>query len=220
MNLKSRPIYFAVALLAVSLFGCRSSQDEAIGKDRVERPSSVPGWKEIKTSGFALSFPGDWSAMDITSNELSKRAEKTYGGNSQFEDKRKAVEAGAKRGDIKLMVRSDAVTPSGNHSVGDVIVTSSGNQTLDNQAQATVRQLMKTALPGTDVPKVDVDTPAGRFVKITHFYLSSKSIPYASFLYLTIKGDKAYVVGFTTSKDSAPEVERIADQSIKTFHFE
>jgi len=167
-----------------------------------------------------ISFPPGWSPLDLTVGQLDRGADKAFKGKPAFDHTRAIVQKAAQAGHYKLFVRSATATSSGFLPIADVLITPAHARTLDQSVAANVAQLKSSALPGTDVPTTDMQSPAGRVVKVMHQHMSAKGHPLTTILYFAEKNDQLYIVAFSTSQNDTAALDAIADQSIKTFRFD
>ena len=154
-------------ILLVGVIGCNREHDKIVNAPRTESASSVAGWTDVSTSGIALRFPNDWKLIDLTRENFEQSEDKVFGSDPKFAETRSQVSAAAQQGLIKLMAFDTATLGSGfatNCAVG--ILDTSGQETLEQVADETLREIAPVVTNGTQ-PKLEyVSLKSGRFALI------------------------------------------------------
>jgi len=209
-------------MLAAGTSGCRTKQDRAEDGPRTEAVTQTPGWKEIWTSGVALSFPEDWKLIDLANENLQEGIEQVFGSDPKYAAAREQAIAAAKQGTIKLIAFDTQGVASGFGTNCNVIVQDAPRgMTLEQMADATVKQLSGIVAPETK-PKLEYRAlKAGRVAAMrSEIKPPNPSLPaLASLGYIIHGGDKVAVVTFSAPVADEARIKGIADKSVGDFRF-
>ncbi len=209
-------------ILLVGLIGCNREHDKIINAPRTESASSLAGWTDVSTSGIALRFPTDWKLIDLTREDFEQSADKVFGSDPKFAAARSQVSAAVQQGLFKLLAFETATLGSGlatNCGVG--IQDMPGQETLEQAAEATAREIAPMVTNGTQ-PKLEyVSLKSGRSALIrSEITPPNPSIPVlVSLEFLNIKGSKLVAVTFTAPLTDETHIRTIADQVMDAFRF-
>jgi len=226
-------LFLATALLAVALVGCGKKEEAApsterstSGKSATNTPAPAPsagpkdGWKEVKSAGFSLHVPNDWTPVDLTSanldaiiDEASKQNEGAKMAAAQF----KQIAAA---GMVKLMIYGK-VDPAGPfaENMNVVVMPANAVPTADQMVEAYKAQIKPLSAPGTDQTGGPHSMPAGDGVKM-HSELAmasgnAKSV--ASLAYMLPKDGKMFTITFSSLPGRAADMEKLADEIMQSF---
>ena len=207
--------------------GCKGNQSDSLSTSSPLTPkatsvSTLPdGWKETKTSGIAIAFPGDWKTLDFTVGDLDKAMDSTFGTDPNKAGLVDSIKQMAKAGVYKLFVLAPKNTPANFRPNANVVMLDSPTDTsLDDQLKLNMDQMKQLTAPGATLKSSYVDIPSGKVARIDTVISSPQNPQITDICYIAVKGKRSVFVSFSTTPESADEMNKVAEQSIKTFKFD
>jgi len=178
------------------------------------------GWKESKTAGFAIAFPGDWKSIDLSVGDLDKGVDQAFSGDPKFADLVDTVKKAAASGVCKLMVFAPKNSSSNfRPNVNVVTIKGPNDLKLEDVVSDNAAQMKSLLAPGESTHISYVETPSIRIGRIDSL-LSTPQVPkIVDIAFLAVKGDSETIVTFSTTPEAADEIKEIAAKSIQTFRF-
>ncbi len=209
-----------VIVVALTVIGCnQAANNTRVGDAPRTETASPSGWKEIKTSGFAISFPSDWTAIDLAAKDVKKAVNDAFGKDPANAAISSQVDQVLQNHSIKLMVFSPKNSEPGFRPNCNVIILDApAGIKFDDIVAQNVAQL-KTMV-GNDDPQLSyVDAPVGKVAKIVYHLKSQTTADPVTTGYIALKGQTMAVITFATTKNDT-EMDKISDQSVKTFRID
>ena len=206
---------FALSLLALA--GCHKEGASAGGTASVAvaKPAErkVASGKELTADGVSLTFPADWTTVDLTSGQMDRIKEGMAKGPNGAA-MAKAIEAVASSGMVKMYAFDPKHSKPGMMNNANLTVTPSGGATLDQALDQAKGQLATIGAQGTTSKET---LPAGEFGKLEARVKGPSGAEIRTLGYLKIDGGKMYVVTFTCPPDQAKEYDETAKTVMQSF---
>jgi hypothetical protein len=222
-----RTLLSGFVLSALLVVGCKGKSDEPVDPSRplVTAPkteTTLPGgWKESKTSGFAIAFPGDWKSIDFTTGDFEKMVSDKFDKDPNFSGVGDSVKKLGQSGAYKLMVFAPNNTPSHFRPNCNVVVIEAPQDIkVEDAVGPNVDQLKSMLAPGEKTTVTYEDLPGGHVARLASVITMPQASRITDFAYLITKGKSLAVVTYSTTPDDAAAMEKTAEQSMRTFHFE
>ncbi len=230
-----RILLLSMLIASLALAGC-AKKEEAGGSASGSTPSSTSkpdapegsgtasttpndGWKEVKSAGFSLHVPSDWTPLDLTASNLEAIIDEAAKANEGVKMQAAQFKQIAASGMVKLMVYG-TVDPAGPfaENLNVVVMPAPQVPTSDQMVEEYKKQITPMAVPGSSQTGGPHKIPAGEAVKMRSelAMASGKATSVASLAYMVPTGGKMYTVTFSCLPGRAAEMEKLADEVMQT----
>lgn len=201
-----------LALSLLALGGCHKNDPASVA---VAKPTerTVASGKELTADGVSLTFPEEWTTVDLTSGQLDKIKE-TMAKGPNGPAMASAIEAVSKTGMVKMYAFDPKHSKPGFLNNANLTVTPAGNATIDQALDQAKQQIATIGAQGS----VSKETlPSGEFGKLEAHVKGPNGVEIRTLGYLKIEGGKMYVVTFTCPPDQAKAYDETARTVMGTF---
>jgi hypothetical protein len=214
----------ALACLSVLLAaGCASKPPVTTVTPAPRTDTPLPsGWHEIKTSGVALAFPADWTAVDLSPEALAQGSDQALGKDPKLAGMKDQVKALAAQGIFKVFVFDSTTVGKGFATNCNMTVTPlPSGATAEMAAEQAKTQIAALVDPSTPVEIKPVTLKSGQAVTMrTMLKTAMQATPrLLSRAYLVAKDGNLITVTFTCPPDQEARVAKVAEQTMDTFRF-
>ncbi|HRK21013.1 MAG TPA: hypothetical protein PLX06_04365 [Fimbriimonadaceae bacterium] len=188
---------------------------------KTEAASTVKeGWTEIASSGFKVSLPKGWNAIDLTAGDLDKVMDAAMAASPGAKSMEAQIRAAASSGMIKVMALHPKDGETDFVENMNVVVTDlPSGVTLKQIEEAYRSQVGAMSVPGSEIKGDPVDLPVGKAMRMqTKLNMQSGANKYvASLAYMFAEGGKSYTVTFSSKPDRETAIIAEADEIMSTF---
>ena len=176
--------------------------------------TAASGGKQVSAAGISLTFPADWTTIDMTQGDLEK-ALAPLGKQPNGDQMLKAARTVAQSGLVKMMVFDPTSSKPGFVNNANVVVTpANGVTSIDMALDASKKQLEAM---GKQASTSKVTFPAGEFGRFESHLNAPDGKPYVAIGYLQINGDNLDVVTFSCPEEQAKTFDAKAQEIMKSF---
>lgn len=199
--------------------GCHSGKVEVGNAPRSEGASKISGWKEVKTSGLALSFPSDWKAVTMELANVGKGMDSVFGTDPQYDSIKKQAAKMMENGDIKLLVYAPKRGSGFQDNCNVVVKDIPAGYDLDQIVEANKAQLPSIIAPGSKIDSSFITVPAGRVARLASHVAMANGGTFSSVQFYAMDGHRLVVITFSAGETTSSEIAKVADQAIGTLGF-
>ncbi len=214
-----RSIAICSVLVLSFAWGCGSKTEAGTRTREVGASKSKEGWQEVKTSGFSISVPDDWTPIDLAATDLETVIAAAAKANPGVAASSSQIKQMAASGTFKLFVMGDQ-DPSGlfTENLNVVAVSVPAEPPLDDLDKAFRAELAPLVVPGTSPESTRVSLPAGTAIRMSsRIGIGGSSGPVASLGYMIPSGKTIYTVTFSCLEKRAEAMAGIAEEIMATF---
>lgn len=204
-----------VVLAFVSACGPKTSGGTA--SRTVAQSAAKPGWKEIKSSGIAISAPPDWNPLDLSAKDLDTLIASSIEANPGIKSSEAMIRGAAASGAIKIIAFGPtAGTFTPNFNV--VVMEGPTTPTADELKTMYEREIKPLLVPGASPEAESVQLPAGKAYRMLSRLAMAQEV--ASIAYVFGHDRKAYTITFSDLPENLEKSKALAAQVMETIRVE